>query len=557
MSIATLLDAACLSADRPDAPAVIFLEPDAPPVTVSRAEFRRQAMRAAAALSALGIPPRRLAIIAQAQNLEGLYLFWGALLIGAIPSMFPPLTDKLDPEVYRRNMAALAQRSDAAAVFTTPDAAPPLREAFGSICPVCTSADLPESAPPPEPYRPDPDEIAFLQHSSGTTGLQKGVALSHRAVLTQLEHYSAAIALTDADSIVSWLPLYHDMGLIAAFILPLVRGLPLILMSPFAWAARPAMLLRAIDAYRPTFCWLPNFAYNHMAARVRPVDSAGLDLSGIRAFINCSEPVRHESHMAFLARFAANGVRADQLAVSYAMAENTFAVTQTTIGSPPITRVLDRAALQTQGRAVDAPPDLAPDKTVMHVSCGKPISGTQIKVVDAAGHDLPPDHVGEIYVKSDCMLTEYYRRPDLNPFDQKGWYHTGDRGFVSADGDLYVVGRSKDLIIHAGKNIYPQDIEAVVSGVDGVHPGRAVAFGVYDEAEGTELIAIIAEVETDDPAARKRINLDIRKRVGAQTDVTVNYVELVERGWLVKTSSGKIARGENRAKWLEKRGLRT
>lgn len=524
-------------------------------MTVSRAEFRRQAHRAAAALTALRIPARRLVIIAQAQNLEGLYLFWGALLIGAIPSMFPPLTDKLDPEVYRRSMAALAQRSDAAAVFTTPDAAPPLRDAFGAICPVYTSADLPD-AESSAPYVPDPDEIAFLQHSSGTTGLQKGVALSHRAVLTQIDHYSAAITLTDADSIVSWLPLYHDMGLIAAFMLPLARGLPLILMSPFAWAARPAMLLRAIDAYRPTFCWLPNFAYNHMAARVRPADSVGLDLSSVRAFINCSEPVRHESHTAFLTRFALNGVRADQLAVSYAMAENTFAVTQTPIGSPPVVRVLDRAALQTQGRAVDAPPDLAPDKTVTHVSCGRSIAGTQIKVVDADGRDLPPDHVGEIYVQSDCMLTEYYRRPDLNPFDQKGWYHTGDRGFVSADGDLYVVGRSKDLIIHAGKNIFPQDIEAVVNGVDGVHPGRAVAFGVADAAEGTELIAIIAEVETADPAARKRINLEIRKRVSAQTDVTVNYVELVERGWLVKTSSGKIARGENRAKWLEKRGFR-
>ncbi|PJF27372.1 MAG: hypothetical protein CUN53_04300 [Phototrophicales bacterium] len=551
--MATLLDAAVLSADRLDAPAVIFLEPDAPPVTVSRADFRQRAHRAAAALNALGIPLRRLVIIAQTQSLESLYLFWGALLIGAIPSMFPPLTEKLDAEVYRRNMAALAHRSDAAAVFTTPDAAPPLRDAFGALCPVYTSADLPD-AESSAAYVPDPDEIAFLQHSSGTTGLQKGVALSHRAVLTQIDHYSAAIALTNSDSIVSWLPLYHDMGLIAAFILPLVRGLPLILMSPFAWASRPAMLLRAINAYRPTFCWLPNFAYNHMAARVRPADSAGLDLSSIRAFINCSEPVRHESHMAFFSRFSANGVRLDQLAVSYAMAENTFAVTQTPIGSPPTVRVLDRAALQMQGRAVDAPPDLA--QTVMHVSCGAPISGTQIKVVDAAGHDLPPDHVGEIYVQSDCMLTEYYRRPDLNPFDQKGWYHTGDRGFLSADGDLYVVGRSKDLIIHAGKNIYPQDIEAVVSGVEGVHPGRAVAFGVADAAEGTELIAIIAEVETDDPAVRKRINLDIRKRVSAQTDVTVNYVELVERGWLVKTSSGKIARGENRAKWLEKRGFR-
>jgi acyl-CoA synthetase (AMP-forming)/AMP-acid ligase II len=533
---------------------VIFLEPDAPPVTVTHADFRQRAHCAAAALNALGIPPRRLAIIAQAQTLESLYLFWGALLIGAIPSMFPPLTEKLDPVVYRRNMAELARRSDAAAVFTTPDAAPPLRDAFGALCPVYTNADLPD-AQPIAPYIPDPDEIAFLQHSSGTTGLQKGVALSHRAVLTQLAHYSASISLKDGDSIVSWLPLYHDMGLIAAFILPLVRGLPLILMSPFAWAARPAMLLRAIDAYRPTFCWLPNFAYNHMAARVRPADSAGLDLSSIRAFINCSEPVRHDSHMAFFNRFKDCGVRLDQLAVSYAMAENTFAVTQTPIGAPPVTRTLDRAALQTQGRAVDAPPDLAPDKTVTHVSCGAPIPGTQIKVVDALGSDLPADQVGEIYVKSDCMLTEYYRRPDLQPFDQKGWYHTGDRGFLSVDGDLYVVGRSKDVIIHAGKNIFPQDIEAVVNSVEGVHPGRAVAFGVYDPDEGTELIAVIAEVDTDDPAARRRINHDIRRRVGAQTDVAVNYVELVERGWLVKTSSGKIARGENRAKWLEKRGI--
>jgi acyl-CoA synthetase (AMP-forming)/AMP-acid ligase II len=157
--------------------------------------------------------------------------------------------------------------------------------------------------------------------------------------------------------------------------------------------------------------------------------------------------------------------------------------------------------------------------------------------------------VGQIAIRSDCLLSGYYRRPDLHPFDEEGWYLTGDMGYV-AGGEVYIVGRLKDLIINAGKNIYPADIEAVVNGIPGVHAGRAVAFGVADQREGTELIAVVAEVGTEDEAERRAIGRAIRQEVARQTMVTVSYVHLVGSKWLLKTSSGKIARGANREKWL-------
>ncbi|MFN2134407.1 MAG: AMP-binding protein, partial [Candidatus Promineifilaceae bacterium] len=400
------------------------------------------------------------------------------------------------------------------------------------------------------PAAPDPQHIALLQHSSGTTGLQKGVALAHEAVLNQLAAYSEAIALSGKDVVVSWLPLYHDMGLIAGFLLPLFQGVPLVLMSPFDWVRHPALLLSAIDAHGGTLTWLPNFAYNHLARRVRERDSEGLSLAGMRLFINCSEPVRQDSHDLFLSRFAPLGARPEQLAVSYAMAENTFAVTQTRPGQMPRQDVVDRQALEEE--LVARPVAKGDTGALVQVSCGAPVAHTAVRVLDGSGNDLPERSVGEIAIRSNCMLSGYYRRPDLQPF-QDGWYRTGDRGYLSA-GELFVIGRSKDLIINAGKNVYPQDIEAIVNGVPGVHAGRAVAFGVPDAREGTELIAVVAEVRSADPAERKEIGKLIRQEVARQSMVTVSYVYLVGDKWLIKTSSGKIARAANRDKWRKERG---
>ena len=542
----TLLDARTF-AEPNDAPAIVFVATEAEPVVVTRRELATAVAQHAAAFHALGIQPGDLVLIAHTQNFESIYAFWGALWLGAIPTLFPSLTEKLDADVYRRNMTQLIALSQVKAVFTSDDFAATLRDVAN--CPVYGTGDLPLDALPSSFTAPDPEAIAFLQHSSGTTGLQKGVALAHTAVLNQLAAYSEAIALKPDDVVVSWLPLYHDMGLIAGFLLPLVQGVPLVLLSPFDWVQHPALLLQAIDRYRGTLCWLPNFAYNHCARRIRRRDKEAVSLASMRLFINCSEPVRHSSHQLFLDAFAAQGVTPDMLGVSYAMAENTFAVTQTSPGQSANLDWINGRILAEQKLAEPVEPTHA--EAVPMVSCGLPILGTAVTIVNEDGESLPPHQVGEIVVQSDCMLTGYYKRDDLRPF-RNGWYHTGDRGYL-AEGELYVIGRSKDLIINAGKNVYPQDIEAVVNEVPGVYPGRAVAFGVPDEREGTELIAVVAEVETADPEQQNQIRLAIRQAVGMETAVSASFVTLVPRHWLLKTSSGKIARAENRRKWLAER----
>jgi acyl-CoA synthetase (AMP-forming)/AMP-acid ligase II len=548
----TLLDAAALNGG--GAPVIRYLETEQAPVTVTAADFCRAVDAAAAALHMLGVRPRDLVVLAYTQNLESIFAFWGALRLGAIPSMFPTLTEKLDPDIYMRSMAELVRLSGVRAVLTTDEFAPKLATIAG--CDVFGSQALRDAAarqPSTPDYTPHPDEIAFLQHSSGTTGLQKGVALSHRAVLNQLDSYREAVALNPDDVIVSWLPLYHDMGLIAGFLMPLVLGVPLVLMSPFDWVAHPALLLRAIHEHHGTLCWLPNFAYNHMARRIRQRDSDGLDLTSMRMFVNCSEPVHDDSHRQFVERFAANGVTLDRLKVSYAMAENTFAVTQTPVDQPARLDIVARTPLERDRRALPVSAD-DPD-AVVKVSCGPAIRGTSVRVLDTDGHALPERYVGELTITSDCMLTGYYRRPDLNPFTPDGWYRTGDMGYL-ADGEVYVIGRIKDLIINAGKNVYPQDIEAIVNTVEGVRAGRAAVFGVYDDREGTELIAVVAEVSEHDGDTHKTLAQRIKQTVAAQSMVTVSYVSLVDSQWLIKTSSGKINRAANREKWLAERSAR-
>jgi len=556
----SLLDAVTLANDAGQSrPAIIYCETGREDIFISREQFQRAILEQAAAMQLLGLRPGDLVVIAHTQNLASIYLFWGAMLAGVIPSMFPTLTEKLDPEIYMANLAELARLSDVRAILTTDEFAGQL--AGRVACTVYGSVGLAQAAANSRltgagftPYRPDPAQIAFLQHSSGTTGLQKGVALSHWAVLNQLASYGEAIQLVEEDVVVSWLPLYHDMGLIAGFLLPLFQGLPLVLMSPFDWVSRPATLFRAIDRHRGSLCWLPNFAYNHCARRIRRRDTEGFSAASIRLFINCSEPVHDESHRLFLERFAGLGVRPEMLAVSYAMAENTFAVTQTPAGERAKLDIINRALLEENGQARPVDPDHP--QAVIKVSCGPTINGTTVRVEDNQGNPLPERRVGELLLRSDCMLREYYRRPDLQPFHD-GWYRTGDRGYL-AGGEVYIIGRSKDLIINAGKNVYPQDIEAIVNGVAGIHTGRAVAFGVPDRREGTELIAVVAEVTDsallDDPPARVAIEKVIRQEVARQSETTLSYVKLVGPKWLVKTSSGKIARAANREKWTAERG---
>lgn len=535
----TLRDAAVLQG-HPGRPAVIFVSSQADPITITQQEFLHQSQAAAQQLLAHSLQPSEVVLLVYPPGLDCLYSFWGAILQGVIPAIWSPLTEKLDPAVYQCHLAELVRFSNIKAILTTPDLAPLLTAVVGSTCPIIT----PPHSPLPTPHSPlptPPHSTAFLQHSSGTTGLPKGVALSHTAVLNQLAHYSSALQLTPQDVVVSWLPLYHDMGLIAGFLLPLVQGLPLVLISPFDWVQHPALLFRAISQFQGTLCWLPNFAYNHCARRIRPRDVAGVSLASVRLLVNCSEPVRPESHEQFLARFAPLGITPEKLGVSYAMAENTFAVTQTTPGRPPHLDPIHQPTLLEKNLAIPDPAGRP------HVSCGLVLPNVRLQIWDEQNRPVAERQVGQIVIQSDCLLTEYYRRPDLTPVVD-GWYLTGDLGYV-AEGELYVTGRASDLIINAGKNIHPQQIEDVINQVAGVYPGRVAVFGVPDEKEGTELLAAVVEVTTSEVEEQQTITRAIRQAVAQQTLVHLTYLHLVPERWLIKTSSGKIARSANREKW--------
>jgi fatty-acyl-CoA synthase len=394
----------------------------------------------------------------------------------------------------------------------------------------------------------NPEHTSLLQHSSGTTGLQKGVALSHRAIFDQLDAYSESLGFTQDDVVVSWLPLYHDMGLIAGFLMPLLSGAHLVLMSPFDWVRAPQSILHRITQHRGTFCWLPNFAYNFCAQKIRDRDLEGIDLSSIRAFVNCSEPVYDASHRLFAERFAPYSISMEKLSVCYAMAETVFAVSQTQIGTAPHIDMVDRASLRQDN---SAQPSTDTSSSERLVSCGTPIGGMEVRVVDETNRETLPDRrVGEIAVRSPYMLNEYYHRTDATEAAFiEGWYLTGDLGYM-ADGQVYVLGRKKDLLIVGGRNIYPQDIEALASTVEGVHPGRVAVFGVPNPQAGTEDAGLVAEVDVEEEEMLNAIRANIRRVVSGGSDITIRHIWLVPRGWLIKTSSGKVARSANRDKVL-------
>jgi len=496
-----------------------------------------------------------LLIFQHGQNL--IQTYFGTILHGAIPSIMPYLTEKLQPERYRVDLAALVEVTQPAAIFTYAEFEPEVRAALkegDSVRSVMIAEGLGEGGEPVfDLSRRQPEDIVLLQHSSGTTGLQKGVALSHQAVLNQITSYADILHITKDDVIVSWLPLYHDMGLIAGFLMPILYGLPLVLMSPFDWVRAPYRLMHAVSKYQGTLVWLPNFAYNFCATKIRPRHMESVDLSSWRAVINCSEPMRHESHQLFLEAFQPYGFRKNAIATSYAMAENTFAVTQGGINKPVTIDPIDRDSLQ-----IDriARPALEDKPAIIMVSAGKPIPNTKVKIINADGNSLPDRHIGEIAVQSNCMLTEYYHRPKVTEQTfLDGWYLTGDYGYI-LNGEVYITGRKKDLIIVGGKNIYPQDLERIAMTVRGVHPGRVVAFGIFSQRVGTEQVVIVAEVNTEDPDERQQIADEIRQTVTQSSAVALRHVHLVEEGWIIKTSSGKTARLANREKFIQETDFR-
>jgi fatty-acyl-CoA synthase len=539
----------------PERIAIYLQRSGLPDLPISYRQLMRGASSYARSYARAGLRPGQVVVLILQHGEDLLYSFWGAVLHGSIPTIMPYLTEKLSAAQYRADLTALIQVTKPAAVLTYPEFNSEVRAALesgaASLAVLLTTETETHSEADPNvstDANRAADDLVVLQHSSGTTGLQKGVALSNRAVFNQLDAYARILNLTGQDVIVSWLPLYHDMGLIAGFLLPILSGVPLVLSSPFDWVRAPQRLLQSVSQYRGTLSWFPNFAFNFYAQKIRERDLEGVDLSSWRAVINCSEPVRWESHHAFFERFRSFGLRSTALQTCYAMAENVFAVTQSDLVRAPRVMEIDREVFMTE-HIVRSPRAGRP--AIKMLSCGKPIADTHLRILDDHHTDVPANTVGEIAIKSQCLLSGYYNRPDIT---QKaffeGWYLTGDYGYVSK-GDLYVSGRKKDMIIVGGKNIYPQDLEALTYEVPGVHAGRSVAFGVFDEQAGTEEVVIIAEVDSENEAEQERIAELVRGHVTKNSAIALRYIRVVSPKWILKTSSGKTARSANKEKFLK------
>lgn len=555
----TLLDAVAMPPGAADALAFTYIETGREAVTVTRGAFHDEVRRYARALTALGVGAGDLVLVAHDDTLAVTYMFWGLLRIGALPSLYTVPTDRLFPEIYMANVAALVEQIDARAVVTL-DA---LAQDFAKLgnCPVVgfsrvqdalpASSDLPDEADDVPPHAASADEVAYVQTSSGTTGAQRCVPTTHRMVLCQVAALARRMDVRPDDVIANWMPLYHDGGLIFGVVMPLLCRVPCVLMSPLDWVRRPEILLRSIKEHGGTFFNMPNFAFNHMARRIRERDMEGVRLDGVRGFVNGSERVYHTSFENFLGRFGALGATRDRLGVAYGMAENTLMVTHTRTGVPVVYDAVDRARLEAEQRAVPLAPD-DPGATI-NVSCGPPLEGVEVFVFDEADLPLPERRVGQVAIRSKSLFAGYYRRPELTAeLFRDGVFLTGDMGYL-ANGELYIVGRLKDLIINGGKNLYPADIEEIATSIPGVRPGRVAVFGVPDETEGTELIALVAEVDAEDPEQKAEIERAIRRAVMQRMTLTLGFVDILNERWVIKTSSGKTSRAACRRKWLAAR----
>ena len=522
--------------------------------TVTFGEFHSMVAADATWLRLIGIEPGHVVILIVPQGIRLMGLFAALMELGAIPAILAYPNFKVDPAKYRFGLSGVSANLGARAILV--DEAFPeevvdlLLTADHSRIHRVAGGPVAGHSPPAPAYQGSGDAIAFIQHSSGTTGLQKGVALSHSAIIQQINALGPALGLSRQDAIYSWLPLYHDMGLIAGFLLPMMCHLPIVLQSPIEWVMQPGTMLNLMTEYQCTLAWLPNFAFQFLARRVPHEERSGLELGKIRALINCSEPVRARSMDEFHSAYEVYGLRSNALQTSYAMAETVFAVTQSPLDGSPVARIfVDGEALRREHTVKLLNPESG--GAVELVSCGHLLPGFAVQIVSDDGLPLADGLIGEIIIRSKSMLTGYYKRTDLTSAAvREGWYWSGDLGFQWA-GELFVVGRRKDLIIVGGQNIYPQDVEEIVASHPTIRDGRAVAFGLFNEALGTEEIVVVAEVESEkDLDLAQRIEIELRNAVGAQIGVVPRAVFLKPPKWIIKSTAGKPARSTTREKLL-------
>ena len=504
------------------------------------ADVLASARRAAAVLVRHHVAAGDRVLVMLPTGPEFVAIFFGCQLLGAIPVPVVPPWSRARLDAHLERIARIARIARPMATVTTPAVAALCRTRDDTWLRGAISSDeLARETVQFDGSSPgDPDFPAFIQFTSGSTAEPRGAVISQRAVLVNTRGIATAAGFRDDDIMCSWLPLFHDMGLIGHLITPYVCGTESTLLAPEQFAVRPVEWLRVMSRLRATVSTAPNFAYRIAADRIPDRDLRGLDLSAWRVALCGGEPISADTATAFARRFAPHGLSPTAFFPVYGLAEMTLAATFPPPGRATRVDEVDREALERDrvARPATGHPN---EQAARIVSCGRPFPGHALQIVDDKGEPLPERRVGEIELRGLSMMSGYFRDPaatlDVMP---GGWLRTGDLGYV-ADGELFVVGRRKEVIIVRGRNLAPYDVEAAAASVDGVRKGRVAAVGVPDAERGTELLVVVCESR-----ARKHLELvaAVRRAVLEHVGVTPDRVIVTRPGVVPKTSSGKIQR---------------
>jgi len=501
----------------------------------SYADIRNASFRVARALREAGLKRGDLVALVINDAEPFLTALFGTSIAGLIPAPVAPPTVTGDPSRYFELTARILRGSGARAVV----ASAALVAGFERVragCPdltVVLSRDDLDAPPLDADALPKLEDIAFVQFTSGSTAAPKGVALSHRSLCANIDAINgpAGLATTSEDSAVSWLPLYHDMGLVGMALGPVYSSRPVVLLTPQAFIKRPAEWLKAISRYRATVSFAPNFAYDLAVRRVRDSDLEGIDLSRWRIAGCGAEPIHAPTLSAFADRLKGVGFRAESFFPCYGLAEHVLAAT-----------------LPTRGRAlrVEHPSVKDSSKSLSLVGCGRALPGHEVRVVSEDGGDAGEREIGEITLAGPSVMLGYYRDPESTAAAiRNGWLHTGDLGYLS-DGELFVCGRARDIIIVNGRKYHPQDLEWAIDDVTAVRRGRVVAFGAFEEGKGDRVVMV---VETNGAASSETLAETIRRRISETFGLYVDEVLSVPSGTIGRTTSGKVQRAAVKAQY--------
>jgi acyl-CoA synthetase (AMP-forming)/AMP-acid ligase II len=523
---------------------------EAKPEHKSYVELDKDARRLAGLLARRGVRKGDAVLMAMPTSFEFIVSLFALQYLGALPVPAYP------PAMMERAEAALGRLSHVArhAGVTCCLTTAPLFAILGELAHATSSLRelvavdrLMTEPPSKESFELPPigpDDIAFIQYTSGSTGNPKGVVITHANVCANIHAAAQALKITRDDRVVSWLPLYHDMGLVGGMLWSLFFHLPLVLMSPLAFLVRPVRWLRAISEHKATLGLAPNFAYALCVKRVRPADREGLDLSSWRTTLNGAEPVNYRTVVDFERTYAPYRYRASTMYPSYGLAESVVAVTFPEPNEPVRMLVVDRAEL-----AAGNVKESKGAGSMAVVGVGRAIPGHEVIVVDAEGNPVGERVVGHIVVRGPSLMKGYYKNEEeTRKVLRAGWLWTGDLGFFDG-GVLYVTGRAKDVLIVRGHNFYAEDIERLAERVGGVRPGGSVAFGVYDDEKATDLSILVCESRTM-AAEQEELVAAVTKAVAEHTGLKLDEVVLVPSGTLPKTSSGKRQRALTRQRYL-------